>query len=135
MISVNVDSVVPEAQTASSGARVFDEFDTNVEALGLIMVHQYNLKKGLELFGDKAEVDNVIELQQIHDMGTYVPLEAAGLTPEQKAKALSSLMFIVEKRDGRVKAMGANNGLSKVTARLSGRRLLSAPIVSSSHLP
>ena len=46
----------------------------------------------------------VKELKQIHDMGTYVPLKAAGLTPEQKAKALSSLMFIVEKRDGRVKA-------------------------------
>ena len=90
MISVNVDSVVPEAQTASYKARVFDEFDTNVEVLGLIMVHQYNLKKGLELFGDKAEVATVKELKQIHDMGTYVPLEAAGLTPEQKAKALSS---------------------------------------------
>ena len=113
--------------------------NTNVEVLGLIMIHQYNLKKGLELFGDKAEIATVKELKQIHDVGTYVSLEAAGLTPEQKAKALSSLMFIVEKRDSRVKArkslLGASNGLSRVTARLSGRRLLSAPIVSLSHLP
>ena len=33
VISVNVDPVVPQAQTASYEARVFDEFDTNVEVL------------------------------------------------------------------------------------------------------
>ena len=33
-----------------------------------------------------------------------MPLDAGELTPEQKAKALSSLIFIVEKRDGRIKA-------------------------------
>ena len=68
------------------------------------MIQQYNLRKGLELFGDKAELETVKELSQIHEMGTYVPLDAGGLTAEQKAKALSSLMFIVEKRDGRIKA-------------------------------
>ena len=67
------------------------------------MIHQYNLRKGLELFGDKAEAATVKELSQIHEMGTYVPLDSGKLTAEQKAKALSSLLFIVEKRDGRIK--------------------------------
>ena len=71
---------------------------------GVIVVHQYNLRKGLELFGDKADTATVKELSQIHEMGTFVPLDAGELTPEKKAKALSSLMFIVGKRDGRIKA-------------------------------
>ena len=36
----------------------------------VILVQQYNLKKGLELFGDRAEVAMTKELQQIHDFGT-----------------------------------------------------------------
>ena len=75
VISVNVGPVVPQTPTPSRAASVFDEFDTNVEVLGLIMIHQYNLKKGLKLFGDKAEIATVKELKQIHDMRTYVPLE------------------------------------------------------------
>eukprot|EP00957_Ditylum_brightwellii_P036209 2743355-Ditylum_brightwellii.AAC.1 len=43
--------------------------------LGVILVQQYNLKKGLELFGDRAEIATSKELQQIHDFGTYVPQE------------------------------------------------------------
>ena len=54
VLSVNVDSLVSESEAASYKARACDEFDTNVEVLGIIMIHQYNLKKGLELFGVKA---------------------------------------------------------------------------------
>ena len=44
------------------------------------------------------------ELQQIHDMGTYEPLDASELSRAERLKALSSFLFIVEKRDGRIKA-------------------------------
>ena len=40
----------------------------------LIMFHQYTLKKGLELYGDKAEKATVKEFTQIHDMDTYTHL-------------------------------------------------------------
>ena len=105
ILSFIVDSRVPKASAASYEfqARAMNEVDTNIEVLGVIMIHQYNLRKGLELFGDNAETATVKELSQIHEMGTYVPLDADELTPEQKAKALSSLMFIVEKLDGRIK--------------------------------
>jgi hypothetical protein len=133
VISVNVDSSGPysRAERHEFQAQVFDEFDTNVEVLGLIMIHQYNLKKGLELFGDKAETATVKELKQIHDMGTYVPLEAAGLTPEQKAKALSSLMFIVEKRDGRVKARKCAVGSKQRTFEGYSKAEWASPTVST----
>ena len=95
------------------------------------MIHQYNLKKGLELFGDKAEIATVKELKQINDMGKYVPLEAAGPTPEQKAKALSSLMFIVEKRDGRVKARKCAVGSKQRTFEGYSKAEWASPTVST----
>ena len=103
IISVNLNYCLSSSAAASYEfqARTQDEVDNNTEILRVIMVHQYNLKKGLELFGDKDETATVKELAQIHEMGTFEPLDAGELTPEQKAKALSSLMLIVEKPDGR----------------------------------
>ena len=87
--------------------------DLEEQMLGVILVQQYTLKKGMELFGDRAKEATTKELQQIHDFGTYVPVMQKDLTREEKIKALYALMFIVEKRDGRVKArkvaVGRNN--------------------------
>ena len=79
-----------------------DEDEVNEHILEVILIHQYNLKMGLEIFGDKGEIATVKELKHIHDMVTCAPLEAGKLTSEMKKKALSALVFIVEKRDGRV---------------------------------
>ena len=70
----------------------------------MILVQQYNLKKGLELFWDRSEPATTKELQQIHNFGTYVPQDAKLLSREERLKALSALMFIVEKRNGDIKA-------------------------------
>ena len=37
-------------------------------------------------------------------MGTYEPLDASKLTRDEKRDALESLLFITEKRDGRIKS-------------------------------
>ena len=71
------------------------------------------------------------ERKQIHDMGTYVPLKAAGLTPEQKAKALSSLMFIVEKWGGRVKARKCAVGSKQRTFEGYSKAEWASPTVST----
>ena len=49
ILSFNVDSSVPKASAASYEfqARTMDEVDTNIEVLGVIMIQQYNLRKGL----------------------------------------------------------------------------------------
>ena len=70
--------------------------------LGVILVQQYNLEKGMELFGDRDKETTTKELQQIHDFGTYIPVVQKELTREEKIKAFYARMFIVEKRDGRV---------------------------------
>ena len=72
--------------------------------VGLIMAQQYTLKKGLELFGEKAEEAAIKELQQIHDMDTYTPMDPKTLSFEEKKKALSALFFLTEKRNGDIKA-------------------------------
>ena len=73
--------------------------DSNLDEqmLGVILVQQYNLKKGIELFGNRAKEATTNELQQIHNFGTYIPVMSKELTREEKIKALYALMFIVEK--------------------------------------
>ena len=61
----------------------WEDDDTLTEhLLGVILVQQYKLKKGLELFGDRAEAAPTKELQQIHYFGTYVPQHAKSLSRE-----------------------------------------------------
>ena len=67
------------------------------------MAEHFSLKKGIKLFGDKAEDTTTTELRAIHDMGTYEPLDTSKLTREEKRDAFESLLFITEKKDGRVK--------------------------------
>ena len=64
------------------------------------MAEHFPLKKGIALFGDRAEQATTEELQAIHDMGTYEPLDASKLTRDEKHDALEFLLFIIEKRDG-----------------------------------
>ena len=63
-----------------------EELDNYI--MGVILIHQYNLKKGIELFGYKAEDAGMKELQQIHDMDVNVPMDPKELLYEERAKAL-----------------------------------------------
>ena len=51
--------------------------------LGVILVQQYILKKGLDLFGECAEEATTKELHHIHDFGTYIPQDAKLLRREE----------------------------------------------------
>ena len=75
VINMNLDTPV---QTRNDGWQ--DDEALTEHLLGVILVQQYNLKKGLELFVDKAEAATTKVLQQIHDFGTYVPQDASLLT-------------------------------------------------------
>ena len=101
VINLNIDTQV-QVQAPDEGWK--DDDSLTEHLMGVILVQQYNLKKGLELFGDRAEVATTKELQQIHDFGTYVPQEAKLLSRAERVKALSALMFIVEKRNGDIVA-------------------------------
>ena len=69
VVNLNIDTPV-QVQAPDEGW--VDDDSLTEHLLGVILVQQYNLKKGLELFGDRANAATTKELQQIHDFGTYV---------------------------------------------------------------
>ncbi len=85
---------------------------TSEEELGVMayLLTQYNLKPGLRKFGAKGEKAALKEMTQLHIMDTWTPLEAHKLSREQRMRALSSLLFLKEKRTGDVKGRACING-------------------------
>ena len=71
---------------------------------------QYTLDAGLRKFGDEGETAVTKELCQFNTYNVFEPLEANNLSDEEKKGALSSLIFLKEKRNGRVKARSCANG-------------------------
>ena len=68
------------------------------------MAQVYSLKKGLEEFGQEGKNTVQPELQQHYDMDTYCPIDPKELSRQEKREVLESLMNLVKKRDGRIKA-------------------------------
>ena len=59
-----------------------EEIDSHI--LGIILTNQYNLKKGKELFGDRADEAVMAELSEIDGLETYEPQRIEDLTYEDK---------------------------------------------------
>ena len=74
------------------------------------LMTQHNLNKGLKLYGKEGEEATQKESQQLHDMETFEPVDPKILTYEEKRKAIASLMFLTEKRDGSIKAWACADG-------------------------
>ena len=53
-----------------------DDSSLDEHLLVVVLVKHFNLRNGLELFGDRAEEITKNELQQIHDFVTYIPMDA-----------------------------------------------------------
>jgi hypothetical protein len=71
---------------------------------------QYSLKKGLTKFQGKAEYAVSKELMQLHMKYTFPPRDTTELAEEQKKVALESLMFLKEKRDGKIQGRACADG-------------------------
>ncbi len=83
--------------------------EDKLKVWGYVMT-QYSLKLGLRKFGSKGQTAAVKELTQLHVMDTWTPMYADRLSREQKMRALSSLLFLKEKRMGDVKGGACVNG-------------------------
>ena len=86
-----------------------NEEETDTYVLGVILT-QYSLKKGLKKFEGRAEEAVEKELNQFHDLRCFDPVDPSTLTRQDRVEALSSLMFLKEKRTGEIKARGCVNG-------------------------
>jgi hypothetical protein len=73
-------------------------------------VETYTLKKGLKQFGQKGYQAAHGEMKQLHDRAVFKPIDVKSLTSSEKERAMESLIFLVEKRDGRIKERTCANG-------------------------
>eukprot|EP00978_Attheya_sp_CCMP212_P032460 scaffold126826_cov58-Attheya_sp.AAC.1 len=69
---------------------------------------QHSMKKGLKLYGEEGVNSVLDELKQLHDRKVVEPKKL--LTRDEKRAALHYLMFIKQKRCGRIKARGCADG-------------------------
>ena len=77
---------------------------------GYNLLVTYSLQKGIKKFGDKGYESAKSEMKQLHDRNCWTPIQISTMTPQEKKKALESLIFLVEKRDGKIKSRHCANG-------------------------
>jgi hypothetical protein len=75
------------------------------------LMTQYNLKPGLRKFGIKRTEVAVSELTQLHVMDTWKVVDPLQLSREARAKMLSSLLLLTEKRNGKIKGWACISGV------------------------
>ena len=74
------------------------------------LAQTYSLKAALKKFKEKGKDATMDEMKQLDDRNVYYPIKVGDLTQKERKRAMESLLFIVEKRDGRVKARFCANG-------------------------
>jgi hypothetical protein len=71
---------------------------------------QYQLEAGIKQLGELGETAVTKDLEQFNKYGVFEPKHARDLSEEDKKKALSSLIFLKEKKSGVIKAGSCANG-------------------------
>ena len=71
---------------------------------------QVSHKKGIRLFGRRAEVAVIKELSQFKTKQVLVPITIQKLTPAKMKNALRLIMVVKKKRDGSIKGRGVCDG-------------------------
>ena len=75
-----------------------------------MITEQMTFNKGLDHFGKAGEEAVLKELQQLHDRQVLKPQHGSKLSVEAKRRSLNYLMFLKEKRCGKIKARGCADG-------------------------
>jgi Reverse transcriptase (RNA-dependent DNA polymerase) len=70
----------------------------------------YSLMRGIKTFGDKGRQAAHEEMKQLHDRVVFKPIAIEKLSSIEKRRAMESLIFLTEKKDGRIKARTCANG-------------------------
>ena len=78
--------------------------------LKAIAMKQYTLNKGIKLFQDSGIEAISKELEQLHVRKVLQPNDGTDFTVTQRRDALQYLMFLNQKRDGKIKARGYADG-------------------------
>ena len=98
----------------------------------IFQTEQMSLKKGLKAFG-KLGADAVVEeLRQLDYMQVIIPKHRDDLSTDDRRKALNYLMYLKQKRCGRIKARGCADGRKQRVYK--GKDKTSSPTVSTEAL-
>jgi ribulose bisphosphate carboxylase small subunit len=73
-------------------------------------VQTYTLMKGMKHFGNKGKEAAMNEMKQLHERNVSEPVRIEDLNNNERKRAMESLIFLVEKRDGTVKGRACTNG-------------------------
>ena len=64
---------------------------------------QYQLGKGLKMFGEKGHKASSSELEQLHHRKYFCPVSVKDMTRSERMKAQMAMMLLTEKRCGKTK--------------------------------
>ena len=78
--------------------------DKSEKLKGICNTQTYNIKKGIIKYGNRGQEAINKELSQLHHREVFKPIQLSELTETEKEKAMNSLIFLTEKRDGTLKA-------------------------------
>ena len=71
---------------------------------------QHLINKALKVFGDKGREAAKSEMEQLHDRACFAPVLVNSMTARERQRAQKALMFVTEKRDGRIKGRMVYDG-------------------------
>ena len=95
-------------------------------------VQPYSLKAGLKRFGERGKMSTLKEMKQLDDREVFYPIDVKDLTDQEWRRAMESLLFLVKKRDGKVKARFVANGSSQ--RAYMGREQSASPTVMTESI-
>ena len=113
-IKIQDDTIKYDESTAMVIAMIICTFnDQQVNhklKVGTQNIITYMLKKAIKKFGEHATDAALKEMKQLLDQKCFVPIKASTLTPTERKQIMESLLFLVKKRDGTIKARHCANG-------------------------
>ena len=77
------------------------------------MFQTYSLNKGIQRFGKKGRDAAFEEMKQLNDREVFETIDVSKLSVKEKRQALESLIFLVEKKDNKIKGRTCANGSVK----------------------
>ena len=100
------------AEVATVIARImcqFQECNDNSGKKFHQFVQTYILKQGIKKFEKRGTEAEYKEVKQLHERIVFEPVKIESLKKIERKRAMGSLIFLTEKRDGRVKARVSTN--------------------------
>ena len=95
-------------------------------------VQTYNAKQGIKRFQDKGKEAITKEMDQLHKRRVFEPINPGDLTRDERNKAMESLIFLTEKKNGIIKARACANSSSQ--RDYIGKEKASSPTVLSESI-